>query len=134
MATKKAAVAGSVQGPAVADPALIAPAPKDPAQERAEEPAAAEPASIAPAPKDPAPAKVAAEPFPREVIIANDTPVSRIVAAAFIAPGAKVPVVVRNQDEITRIETDIKHLMELNPEFAVLEEKPLRVIDAAATK
>jgi predicted secreted protein len=112
MATsKKAAVAGSVQGPAVAEPALIAPAPKDPA-----------------------PAKVVAEPFPREVVIANDTPISRIVAATFIAPGAKVPVVVRNQDEITRIETDIKHLIELNPEFAELEEKPLRVIDAAAEK
>jgi len=111
MATRKSApVAGSVQGPAVVDPAQVAES----------------------KPEAPAEAAVAAEPFPREVVIVNETPMAHIVAATFIAPGEKVPVVVRNQDEITRMETDIQHLMELTPAFAALEVQPLRVDDAAA--
>jgi len=111
MATrKKAAVAGSVQGPAVADPAQIAASQNE----------------------NTVLEEVIPQPFPREIIVANDTPMPYIIAATSIGAGAKVPVLVRNDDEIERIKTDCGHLMSLTPAYAELEEQPLRVIDAAA--
>lgn len=109
MATKKAAVAGSVQGPAVADPAMIAAATNTPA-----------------------PAVVVPEPFPRKVVVVNDTPMHHIVGGALVAPSSQASLEVRDQDQITRLETDCKHLMELTPAYSGLEVQPLRVVDAAA--
>jgi|GEM_PF-6159850 len=132
---KKAPVAGSTQEPAVSGTAPVAlskpEAPADSTVAAASAAPVAEPEAPA-APAAPAAVEVVAEQFPREVTIINDTPLKFIVAAALIGPGDAVPAVVRNQDEITRIQTDCKHLMSLTPAFAELDPQPLRVIDAAA--
>ena len=106
---KKATVAGSTQGPAIADPALVA---------TTSNPALG--------------VVIAAEPFPREIKLANDTPMNHIVSGNYVPAGEIVTVEVRDQDQITRIKTDCQHLMELTPAFAELEVQPLRVIDDAA--
>lgn len=134
---KKAPVAGSTQEPAVSGTAPVAlskpEAPADSAAAAASAASVAEPKlEAAAAPAAPVVVEVVAEKFPREVTIINDTPLKFIVAAALIGPGDSVPAVVRNQDEITRIHTDCKHLMSLTPAFAELDPQPLRVIDAAA--
>lgn len=137
---KKAPVAGSVQEPAVSGTAPVAlskpeaPAAAPPAAP--EQVASAEPVAAAPVvemkQEAPAVVEVVAEQFPREITIVNDTPLKFIVAANLIGPGASASGVVRNQDEITRIQTDCKHLMSLTPAYAELDPQPLRVIDAAA--
>lgn len=108
MASKKAPVAGSVQGPAIIQPAENAELPKV-------ESAVAE-----------------VHPFPREVVVINETPMNYSVARAMIGAGEQVKVMVRDDDEITRIKTDCGHIMGLTPAYAALEVQPLRVIDAAA--
>ncbi|MEJ7808178.1 MAG: hypothetical protein WKG03_19925 [Telluria sp.] len=72
------------------------------------------------------------EPFPREIQVANETPMDHIVGGVYVPAGETKPVTVRDQDQITRIQTDCQHLMELTPAFAELEVQPLRVIDDAA--
>lgn len=148
---KKPTVAGSVQGPAVADPALVAATQKAPddsgdakapegdttaagasegttagdsvsAPVAAAQPSAAPETFIAPEPY----------PFPREVLIVNDAPMPHIVAGVFIGPYSSAPVTVRDEDHIKRIETDCAYQMELTPAYAELPEQPLRVLDAAA--
>lgn len=108
MATKKAAVAGSVQGPATIDPATIV---------------ESAPATAVDQP-DP-------QPFPREITIVNDTPMNYTVARTYVPAHDRVSIMVRDEDEITRIKTDCEHLMDLAPAHAALEVQPLRVIDAA---
>lgn len=139
MATKKAPVAGSVQGPAVIDPANSAGTNQDSAtgSTGAEGAGTQEGAPDTTMTLEPTPAPILApeapaEPFPRAVVIVNETPMPHIVAATYVAPGETASVVVRNQDEITRIETDCAHLMELTPAFAELPVQPLRVVDDAA--
>jgi hypothetical protein len=136
---RKATVAGSVQGPAVMSPASVAGSQQAsgtpeggtaPEGEKAPEGDPAPEGDKAPE-VTPQPV-VVAEPFPREIVIVNDTQMNHIVAATLIGPGAQVPIVVRSEDEITRMKTDISHLMELTPAFMELEVQPLRVVDAAA--
>jgi hypothetical protein len=129
MATrKKVTVAGSVQGPVVMEPATVAGSQEQEsgAPEGGEAPEGEKAPEVVEQPV------VAAEPFPREVLIVNDTQMNHIVAATLVGPGETVPVVVRSDDEITRMKTDISHLMELTPAFMALEVQPLRVVDAAA--
>ena len=114
MAKKQAPVAGSVQGPAVADPAQIAESQNNEQNQNQEL------------------VEVDSQPFPREVKVVNDSPMGHIVAGVYVPAYESAPVTVRDQDQITRIQTDCQHLMELTPAYAELEVQPLRVVDDAA--
>jgi hypothetical protein len=109
MATKKAPVAGSVQGPAIIN--------LDTSEGSAPETAADQ---------------VDPQPFPRQIVIANETPMNYSIGGTYVPAGDGATITVRDEDEITRIKTDCEHLMALSPAHAALEVQPLRVIDAAA--
>jgi hypothetical protein len=68
--------------------------------------------------------------FPREVEIVNETPIPYIVGSLHIDAGATVPVLVKGEDEITRMKTDCRYIMEMTPAYALLDPQPLRINDA----
>lgn len=70
--------------------------------------------------------------FPREVVIVNDTAMNYVVARTFVGAGTSAKVVVNDDDEITRMNTDCEQIMSLNDSYKDAEVSPLRVDEIAA--
>lgn len=69
--------------------------------------------------------------FPRDIVIVNETPTDYVVARTFVAKHSEVKVTVKDEDEITRIKTDCKHITGLLDHAKDAEVDPVRVSDAA---
>lgn len=71
------------------------------------------------------------ESFPAEMNLVNETAMPYVVARKYVAPGETVPVTVKDESHLTRIWTDIKHLLGLQDHYKDRDVKPLRVEQAS---
>lgn len=83
-----------------------------------------------PAAPDPIPAVLTSVPaFPRDVVLVNDTAISYVVARTFVGSGSREYVCANSNDDIKRMVTDCRQIMELGG-YASAEVAPLRVIES----
>ncbi len=69
--------------------------------------------------------------FPRDMTIVNDTAIDYVVARKFVAKNSKATVLVKDEDELTRIQTDCQHIVGLLDNYKEAKLAPVRVEEAA---
>lgn len=67
--------------------------------------------------------------FPRDVVLVNDSPRDFVIARTPLPANSKASVNVKDEDELTRLKTDCKHLVELLDNKDA-EKAPIRVEEA----